>query len=192
MAWIDDIRRVAGNVDSEVTRQWLEETASGAPYSVLPALLFLERNGVKGNEDVLERLAISFPDRQALALLLGEDGRALAGFYPPESQPETPDTVTTIDRFLDRYGKTSPGEVEAISRAIFNPMPDYADVLAAQEQEEGGGQSAGGGDAHRVRAGGPRVREDRRPADPALRGAARRERKFGQDVHRATQIFAGS
>ncbi len=147
MAWIDDIRQVAGNVDSEVTRQWLEEAASGAPYSVLPALLFLERNGVNGNEDVLERLAISFPDRQALALLLGEDGGALAGFYPPESQPETPDTVTTIDRFLDRYGKTSPGEVEAISRAIFNPMPDYADVLAAQEQEEGGGQSAGGGDA---------------------------------------------
>ena len=147
MAWIDDIRHVAGNVDSEVTRQWLEETASGAPYSVLPALLFLERNGVNGNEDVLERLAISFPDRQALALLLGEDGGALAGFYPPESQPETPDTVTTIDRFLDRYGKTSPSEVEAISRAIFNPMPDYADVLAAQEQEEGGGQSAGGGDA---------------------------------------------
>ena len=147
MAWIDDIRRAVGDVDSEVTRQWLEEAASGAPYSVLPALLFLERNGVKGNEDVLERLAISFPDRQALALLLGEDGRALAGFYPPESQPETPDTVTTIDRFLDRYGKTSPGEIEAISRAIFNPMPDYADVLAAQEQEEGGGQSAGGGDA---------------------------------------------
>ena len=147
MAWIDDIRQVAGNVDSEVTRQWLEEAASGAPYSVLPALLFLERNGVNGNEDVLERLAISFPDRQALALLLGEDGGALAGFYPPESQPETPDTVTTIDRFLDRYGKTSPSEVEAISRAIFNPMPDYADVLAAQEQEEGGGQSAGGGDA---------------------------------------------
>ena len=53
MAWIDDIKRTAGDGGVEVTRQWLEEAEQGAPYSVLPALLFLEHNGVAGNEDVL-------------------------------------------------------------------------------------------------------------------------------------------
>ena len=137
MRWIEDIKRVAADGDAAVTREWMEQAQQAAPYSVLPALLYLERNGVEGNEDVLSRLALLFPDRRALALMLGEQARDLAGFYPPEAQPETPDTVTTIDRFLENYGKTSPGEVEAISRAIFNPQPDYADVLAAQEQQEG-------------------------------------------------------
>ena len=146
MNWIEDIKRVALDSDAVVTREWMEQAQEAAPYSVLPALLYLKRNGVKGNEDVLSRLAVIFPDRLALSLALGEDGKALMEFYPTEPQPETPDTVTTIDRFLDNYGKTSPGEVEAIARAIFNPQPDYADVLAAQEHEEGDA-ATGGGDA---------------------------------------------
>ena len=136
--WIDDIKRLVADKDCKADRQWLEHAQERAPYCVLPALLYLESNGIKGNEDVLEQLAITFPDRQTLALMLGEQADLLSGFYPPEDVPETPDTVTTIDRFLDNYGKTSPSEVEAINRAIFNPMPDYADVLAAQEKEEGG------------------------------------------------------
>ena len=142
--WIEDIKRLASDKDCQVDKQWLEQAQQQAPYSVLPSLLFLKHNGVKGNEDVLAQLAILFPDRRALALMLGEDTSLLNGFYPPEAIPETPDTVTTIDRFLDSYGKTSPGEVEAINRAIFNPQPDYADVLAAQEMKEGGIQLTGG------------------------------------------------
>ena len=146
MKWIEEVKRMALDSDAEVTREWMEQAQEAAPYSVLPALLYLKRNGVKGNEDVLSRLAIVFPDRLALSRLLGEGAEQMSGFYPPETPPETPDTVTTIDRFLDKYGKTSPGEVEAISRAIFNPQPDYADVLAAQEEKEGA-LSLEGGDA---------------------------------------------
>ena len=142
--WIEDIKRLAANEGGEVTRQWLEDAEQASPYCVLPQLLFLRHNGVKGNEDVLARLSIAFPDRRALALMLGDDSDLLSGFYPPEALPETPDTFTTIDRFLDNYGKTTPGEIEAIDRAIFNPQPDYADVLAAQEMKEGGMQLDGG------------------------------------------------
>ena len=63
--WIDDINRLTHDSSSEVTRQWLEEAQAEAPYCVMPALLYLKRNGVKGNEDVLAKLAISFPDRNA-------------------------------------------------------------------------------------------------------------------------------
>lgn len=142
--WIQEIKQLATDDERKVSRQWLEQAEQDAPYSVMPALLFLKHNGVKGNDDVLARLAIAHPDRRALALMLGEDAGLLAGFYPPENLPDTPDTVTTIDRFLDNYGKTSPGEIEAIDRAIFNPQPDYADVLVAQEMEEGGIQLTGG------------------------------------------------
>ena len=138
--WIEDIKRLAAGDGGEVTRQWLEDAQQDAPSSVLPALTFLKYNGIEGNEDILARLAIAFPDRQALSLVLGEDAGMLNGFYPPEAEQETPDTVTTIDRFLDNYGKSSPDEVEALNRAIFNPQPDYADVLAAQETEEDGKQ----------------------------------------------------
>ena len=144
MDWIENIKRLATDETAEVTRQWLEQAEQAVPYCILPTLLYLKRNGVKGNEDVLARLSISHPNRQALALLLDEGSGQMAGFYPPEALPETPDTVTTIDRFLDNYGKTSPSEIEAIDRAIFNPQPDYADVLAAQEKEEDGMKLAGG------------------------------------------------
>jgi len=144
MNWIEDIKRLTQGEDIDLSRQWLERAMQDAPYSVLPPLVFLKRNGIKGNEDVMARLAICFPDRRALSTTLGESAGLMSQFYPPEALPETPDTVTTIDRFLDNYGKTSPGEVDAISRAIFNPQPDYADVLAAQEREEGGSQLSPG------------------------------------------------
>ncbi len=144
MTWVEDIKRLAGDKGAQVDLEWVEDCQQVAPYCVLPALLYLKRHGVKGNEQLLERLAIAFPDRHALAVMMEDESGTMAQFYRPEPLPETPDTVTTIDRFLDNYGKTSPGEVEAISRAIFNPQPDYADVLAAQEKEEGGMQLSGG------------------------------------------------
>ena len=144
MTWVEDIKNLATGETCELTREWLEQAMQDAPYSVLPPLFFLKHNGVKGNEDVLSKLAIIFPDRLALAMQLGEDAGVMADFYPPENLPQTPDTFTTIDRFLDNYSKTSPGEVEAINKAIFNPQPDYADVLAAQEKEEGGAKLDGG------------------------------------------------
>ena len=144
MKWIEDIKQMVTDESAPVTREWLEEAQHEVPYCVLPALLFLKHNGVKGNEEVLARLAITCPDRRALALMLGKDNSLINNFYPPENLPETPDTVTTIDRFLDNYGKTSPGEIEAIDRAIFNPQPDYADVLAAQEKQHGGINLQGG------------------------------------------------
>ena len=80
MTWIEDIRRMATDHDGEVSRQWLENSRKETPYCVLPALLYLKRCGVKGNEDVLAQLAIIHPDRHALALMLGEDATAFSAF----------------------------------------------------------------------------------------------------------------
>lgn len=132
---IDELRHILADETAPVTREWLDKAMSETPYCTLPLLVYLKRNGTAGNEDLLARLAIATGDRRALALQLGENAEAFAQFYPPEPTPETPDTDTTIDRFLDSFGHTSEKEIEAISQAIFNPTPDYADVLAAQEHD---------------------------------------------------------
>ena len=130
---IDQLRHILTDETAPVSREWLDQAMAQAPYCTLPMLVYLKRNGTAGNEDLLARLAIATADRRALALQLGEDAASLAQFYPPAPAPETPDTDATIDRFLDTFGHTSDKEIAAISQAIFNPTPDYADVLAAQE-----------------------------------------------------------
>ncbi len=164
---IDQLRHILADETAPVTRQWLDQAMEQAPYCTLPLLIYLKRNGTAGNEDLLARLAIACPDRRALALQLGEDAGKLAQFYPPEAMPDTPDTDTTIDRFLNAYGHTSDKEIQAISQAIFNPMPDYADVLAAQEGEQSPAHAA------------PLTREDRL-IDRFIAQSQERERQVAQ------------
>ena len=47
----------------------------------------------------------------------------------------TPDTDTTIDTFLERYGNNDSKEIELLDRLIFNPIPDYSQVLANEQQD---------------------------------------------------------
>ena len=118
-----------------VTYEWLTEMRQRYPYFTLPALLYLERNGMQGNEQLLDDLAIATADRKALSLVLGDEALRFADFYPPETPLPELDTDATIDKFLNSYGNNSDKEIEAISNAIFNPTPDYADILAAHENE---------------------------------------------------------
>ncbi len=115
------------------TREWVDEMMARYPYFTLPMLLYLKEHGIQGNEEMLARLAIASPDRKALAMQLGEGVEQFAGFYPPEPEPVTPDTDNAIDRFLNNYGSNNPRELEVLNNAIFNPTPDYADVLAAEQ-----------------------------------------------------------
>ena len=135
---IDDIVRLVSQPETAIETSWLEQAMAEHPYCTLPLLLYLERNGTAGNEELLSRLAIAWPDRRVLAMRLGDGVEGFYKFYPDEAdETATADTDTTIDRFLNTYGRTSDKEIEALNAAIFNPTPDYADVLAAQEREQG-------------------------------------------------------
>ncbi len=135
----DDILRLQTLLADEhapVPTEWVDEMLEKYPYFDLPLLLYLKRTPeAPDRSDRLARLAITSPDRQALALQIGEGIEQFAHFYPDEPQTSTPDTATTIDRFLDNYGTSSDKEIAALESAIFNPTPDYADVLASQEQD---------------------------------------------------------
>lgn len=121
-----------------LSRQWVDEAMARYPYFTLPAMLYLKQQGVEGNEELLGKLAIASPDRQSLAMMLGSSAQLFANFYPPQALLAH-DTESTIDRFLDSFGSDNPKEIEALNNAIFNPTPDYADILAAQDSSQAQG-----------------------------------------------------
>ncbi len=135
---IEDIKRLAADDNVVVSRQWLDEAMKEAPYLGVPLLLYLKRNGIN-DEKLLARLAIMSPDRKVLAMQLGRDVDKFSQFYPAEQPIETPATDTAIEKFLDTYGKTGEREMEVLQQIIFNPQPDYAEVLAAQERDSAAG-----------------------------------------------------
>lgn len=131
-----EIANALGNHE-QPSRQWVEQMQRMYPYFNLPAHLYLMRaaNHDEHDDEMLARLAIAAPDRRDLALTTEFADTVFAAFYPPPPPAPEPDTTATIDTFLDNFGTSNPHEIEALEQAIFNPMPDYADILAAQEQQ---------------------------------------------------------
>ena len=133
---VDDINRLLNDSKAPVDKAWLAATYRRYPYFTLPLLLAVKRSDDEPDRRLAERLAIGSADRRSLALITGKSANLFATFYPPAPEAETPSTDDTIDRFLDSYGSNNPLEIEAINNAIFNPTPDYADILVAQEQQD--------------------------------------------------------
>ncbi len=135
---LKNIQAYIANPSLPITKEWLDEAQRQYPYFSLPALLYLKQHGTTDADDLLARLAISSADRKVLAAHLGEDADLFRDFYPQEPAQE-PATSTThaIDMFLDAFGSGNQKEVEALENMIFNPTPDYADILAAEEQQQG-------------------------------------------------------
>ena len=127
------LRQYLSNPEETINKEWVDEMMKQYPYFILPALLYQKRSGIDNN--LMARIAISHPDRKSLYCLLGENADVFAKFYPDEQKPLTPTTENTIDTFLNTFGTTSEKELEVLNNLIFNPVPDYADILAAEEQQ---------------------------------------------------------
>ena len=132
----NDIHEILADKERTISREWLDETRAKYPYFSLPTLLYLHRNhDAEGlDEELLAQLAIASPDRKAIYAILGEEAEKFNSFYPPEPTPAQPDTDSTLDTFLATYGNTDEKELELLNRMIFNPVPDYAQMLAAEEE----------------------------------------------------------
>ncbi|MBR5085768.1 MAG: hypothetical protein IKX31_02035 [Muribaculaceae bacterium] len=118
--------------DKAPEQQWVDETMQRYPYFALPLLLHVKQSG---DQETLHRLSIMSPDRRDLSIVVGNAPSAFAKFYPVE-QSTSPDFDNLIDIFFENYAHgTNQKEIDALSNAIFNPTPDYADILAAQEED---------------------------------------------------------
>ena len=106
------------------------------PFFTLPAAQLLRDAGAELSDADRARLsaavALNAPDSASLMKLIDLDGQRFASFYPPEPEPETPSTEKAIDTFLDQYGTADPHEQQLLEKLIFNPVPDYSQVLARE------------------------------------------------------------
>ncbi len=129
----NDITRM---LEGEAPQQsWVDEATRRYPYFALPLLLHVKQSG---DTDALHRLSIMSPDRRDLSIVVGNAPAVFANFYPTEAIAEPHDVDNVIDKFLETYAQgSSQKELDVLSKAIFNPTPDYADILAAQAEDEG-------------------------------------------------------
>lgn len=131
----NDIKQYLENDNADISLQWCEEAMQDYPYFTLPQILYLQQCNTSEHSDLLARVAISYPDRKSLYCLLGDNADAFNNFYPTQAPEKTLTTENTIDTFLNTFGSTSDKELEVLNNLIFNPVPDYADILAAEEQQ---------------------------------------------------------
>ena len=104
------------------------------PYFAAPVAAMLRLYG--RDMDPAELSAL----RSRLGVMLGGTDPAMratcglddSSFYP-DATDLRPDTSDALDTFFATYGKTSPEEEALLERLIFNPVPDYADLLAHEE-----------------------------------------------------------
>ena len=118
-----------------------------APYFSSLAVAWLERlcrdnrnadtELCDARREIARKAVVAMPDQPADALyrMAGMTRGEIdeESFYPPEKPLETPTTNATIDRFLSTYTHSNSEEESLIERLIFNPVPDYASVLAERE-----------------------------------------------------------
>lgn len=112
----------------------LHTLSEARPAFALPPLLLLRHLPAESEEaaGLMQRIALLCPARTTQAF--ARYGKEWADFYPEEAEREAKRTVDVIDTFLNTYGNCTPEEEAMLERMIFNPTPDYAEVLAREEQ----------------------------------------------------------
>jgi hypothetical protein len=109
-----------------------------APYYIYPALVKLKNeHGNLSAEEIAalkQHIALNAADAAAAVEFADLAGDDWAHIYPAEPEPEQITTDNAIDTFLNTYGSRNPKEDALLERLIFNPTPDYSQVL---EKEEG-------------------------------------------------------
>ena len=112
------------------------------PYFPYPAMTLLKHHRAELDASRIESLkqtvALNSADPHAVALYVDLDGDDWMHIYPAAEEPAPITTGQAIDTFLETYGHSSPQEDALLERMIFNPVPDYSQVLAAKEAETEG------------------------------------------------------
>ena len=135
---ITELRRyLDGEAADTPAAEDLRALISAYPYFAAPVAAMLRIYGDSLEEGELAEL------RSRLAILLGGTDEAVraaagvddSGFYPPQGR-KRPDTNDALDTFFATYGKTTPEEEALLERLIFNPVPDYSELLAHEEGRE--------------------------------------------------------
>lgn len=138
MSLQEHISTLIDNNDMTVDQQWLATVIADYPYFTLPGAMSLQRQSSSLDTDtrkaLMAHIALNASDKDTLVRLLNPEAADWNNFYPEENKSPQVDTTTAIDKFIDTYGNPDPREEEILTRLIFNPTPDYAQILAEEEE----------------------------------------------------------
>ncbi len=116
------------------------KATSPDPYFIFPALKQLKDDRDKLTDeqiaDLKQRIALNTADPAAAVQFVDLAGDDWAHIYPAQPEPEKITTDNAIDTFLDTYGSRNPKEDALLERLIFNPTPDYSQLLEKQDSAE--------------------------------------------------------
>lgn len=136
LALLSDSERSALAPDGMITAAAVDTLRGRYPYFALPAMMLL-RSDTKVAQAQLapirHALARTAPDAAVLGALMA-DGADGEPFYPDEAVKK-PTTESAIDTFLSTYGSSGDDDEEILNKLIFNPAPDYAQILAQEEKQ---------------------------------------------------------
>ncbi len=121
-----------------IDKDWMKEVEEKYPFFTLPATLLLSRDSKLSAEETQELtqwLSLHVADPSILMSQLRPEASEWLNFYPATPKAPEMSTNQAIDHFLDTYGKPNPEEEALLTKLIFNPTPDYAQILAQEEEK---------------------------------------------------------
>ena len=133
----ENISSLINDPQMEVNPEWVDKIREKYPYFLLPAALMMKRNSDLTDADkakYIPHLALNAADRDALAIIIDDKEGVLSQFYPHEPGRDNISTDDAIDTFLDNYGGNNAADDALLEKLIFNPTPDYAQLLADEEE----------------------------------------------------------
>ncbi len=128
------LKRLTDTGAPPLTLPELEWWLATYPTFTLPVIIYLRQHGDSIPADrrarLEEHITLNSP---SMSPVFDNSADINEPFYPPTPKAATPDTDTTIDTFLDRYGSNDPAETSLLERLIFNPTPEYSQQLEADD-----------------------------------------------------------
>ena len=146
----EEISQLLDNPSATIDSERVDELYRRFPFFTLPASLQLARDKsltAERRSELMSRIALNAADRETLFRLTDPDARQWEHFYPEEPKAEPITTNAAIDTFIDTYGTPDPREEEILTQLIFNPTPDYAQLLAEEEENSTPDPTEAGGDS---------------------------------------------
>lgn len=150
----DDLRTLSALLadrSAAPSPEWTDDMARRFPWFTLPALLELERLPAAARDRraaLTARVALNSASADRLYALLEPMAAGIDSLYPPESGPVTPTTDSAIDTFMTTYGTPDPAEDALLERLIFNPQPDYSQLLAEEAERDMPAPEEAAGSSH--------------------------------------------
>ena len=130
------LRQLAASPES-LDADTLRRLRDAYPYFQLPAMALMKYHKPQlGEKEIAElelHLALTSGDKKALFDIMSDRSDSFADLYPPAPPARPQTTDNALDTFFANYGTADSAETQLLERLIFNPTPDYSEILLRED-----------------------------------------------------------